>query len=181
MNSGCNVFGQGNRANATIGRAIRLVLTNTGGAIPGKLDRATHGQPSKYSPCISENEESNPWEPLHVEKGFDKWSGTVTVCGVENPHNINDHNRIDVEGILTTFAGTIATQGNNNILYQRGDSLIVIGPEHARTIAESGFSKQEVKRLLHWKARIPKVSFSKKHQEGLFSQFPDEALIPAVP
>jgi hypothetical protein len=71
INSGYNVFGQGTRANATIGRAIRLILVNLGGGIPGKLDRSTQGQPSKYSFCIAENEEASPWAPLHVERGFD--------------------------------------------------------------------------------------------------------------
>jgi len=88
LNSGYNVFGQGNRANATIGRAIRLILVNIGGAVPSKLDRATHGQPSKYSFCIAENEEVNPWEPLHVERGFDPSVSTVTIFGVENPWNV---------------------------------------------------------------------------------------------
>ena len=67
-----NVFGQGTRANATVGRAMRLILVNIGGADPGKLDRATHGHPGKYSYCVAENEDDSPWEPLHVERGFDR-------------------------------------------------------------------------------------------------------------
>jgi len=185
LNSGYNVFGQGNRANATIGRAIRLILINVGGGIPGKLDRATMGQPSKYSFCIAENEERNPWQPLHVERGFDSLMSTVTVCSVENPLNINDHEGIDAEALLTTFAGTIAVQGSNNVLYQdflqqSGEPLVVIGPEHASTIANSGFSKQDVKHFLFEKARIPKHQFSLKHQEALFSAFADDALIPVT-
>jgi hypothetical protein len=89
FNSGSNVFGPGNQTNATIGRATRLILPNVGGAKPGILDLATQGQPSKYSFCIAKNEEMNPWEPLQVERGFEGSSSTVTVCGVENPHNIN--------------------------------------------------------------------------------------------
>ncbi len=181
INSGHNVFGQGSRANATIGRAIRLVLLNIGGGVPGKIDMATHGQPGKYSFCIAENEEASPWEPLHVERGFLRGMSTVTVCGVEGPHNMNDHCSDDGEGILTTFAGTMATQGNNNILYQRGEPLLIIGPEHAGIIARSGFSKSDVKNFLHKKARIPKGEFSKKHQEKQFSQFPDDDLIPLTP
>lgn len=181
INSGHNVFGQGNRSNATIGRAIRLLLLNIGEGLPGKLDMATQGQPGKYSFCIAENEESSPWEPLHVERGFAKSSSTVTVCGVEGPHNMNDHCSDDGEGILTTFAGTIATQGNNNILYQKGEPLIIIGPEHAGIISKSGFSKKDVKHFLHEKARIPKRLFSKKHQQDQFSQFSDDVLIPLTP
>ena len=181
INSGHNVFGQGHRANATIGRAIRLVLINIGGGLPGELDLATHGQPGKFSFCIAENEEMSPWEPLHVEKGFNELVSTVTVCGVEGPHNMNDHDGDDGESILTTFAGTIATQGNNSILNQKGEPLVVIGPEHAATIAKSGFSKQDVKGFLHRKARIPKNMFSRRHQQNRFSGFPDGSLIPVVP
>jgi hypothetical protein len=89
FNSGSNVFGPGNQTNATIGRATRLILLNVDGAKAGILDLATQGQPSKYLFCIAENEEMNPWEPLHVERGFERSSSTVTVCGVENLHNIN--------------------------------------------------------------------------------------------
>lgn len=181
MNSGHNVFGQGNRANATIGRAIRLVLLNIGGAIPGQTDMSTQGQPSKYSFCIAENEELSPWEPLHVERGFQGAVSTVTVCGVESPHNINDHCSDDGDGLLATFAGTIATQGNNNVIYQRGEPLLIIGPDHAAIIAKSGFSKRQVKHLLYQRARIYKNLFSKKHQEDQFSKFDGDALIPVTP
>ncbi len=181
INSGHNVFGQGSRANATIGRAIRLILLNIGGGVPGKLDMATHGQPGKYSFCIGENEESSPWEPLHVERGFSKSSSTITVCGVEGPHNMNDHCSDDGEGILTTFAGTMATQGNNNIISQRGEPLLIIGPEHAGIISKSGFSKSDVKHFLHAKARVQKRQFSKRHQEDQFSQYSDDSSIPLTP
>ena len=181
LNSGYNAFGQGNRANATIGRAIRLILINVGGGVPGKLDRATMGQPSKYSFCIAENEERNPWQPLHVERGFDPSASTVTVCGVESPWNINDHSGIDAQGVLTTIAGTMVAQGTNNILYQWGEPMVAIGPEHASTIASSGFSKQDVKHFLFEKARIPKRQFSLQHQQERFPKFADDALIPAAP
>jgi hypothetical protein len=180
MNSGSNLFGPANRANATIGRAIRLILINIGGAIPGTLDLSTHGQPSKYSYCIAENEEESPWEPLHVEMGFDRSQSTVTVNGVENPHNINDHTAEDAENLLITLASSIATQGNNNILYQGGEPLLIPGPEHAGILAGSGFSKAQVKQYLYENARIPKSMFSKKHQEVQFSAYSDNDFIPIV-
>jgi hypothetical protein len=180
FNSGSGLFGPGNRTNAAIGRAMRLILLNVGGAKPGVTDLSTQGQPSKYSFCIAENEEMSPWEPLHVERGFPRSSSTVTVCGVENPHNINDHTAEDGENLLTTIAGTVATQGNNNILYKMGEPLIVIGPEHARIISASGFSKAQVKEYLHDHARVPKRRFSRKHQEEQFSVFPDDSAIPVA-
>lgn len=180
FNSGSGLFGPGNQTNAVIGRAIRLILLNVGGAKPGVTDLSTQGQPSKYSFCIAENEEISPWEPLHVERGFNRSSSTVTVCGVENPHNINDHTAEDAEDLLITIAGSIATQGNNNILYKMGEPLIVIGPEHARIIAKNGFSKQQVKQFLYEKARVPKRQFSRKHQQEQFPMYSDTDSIPVA-
>ena len=168
MNSGSNLFGPANRANATMGRAVRLMLLNIGGAIPGALDLSTHGQPSKYSFCIAENEEESPSEPLHVEMGFERSESTVTVNGVENPHNINDHTAEAAEDLLTTLAASMATQGNNNMLYQGGEPVLILGPEHARILAGSGFSKAQVKKSSTKKARIPKKAFSGKHQAAQF-------------
>jgi hypothetical protein len=180
MNSKSNLFGPANRANATIGRAVRLILINIGGAIPGALDLSTHGQPSKYSFCIPENEEENPWESLHVEMGFDKTQSTVTVNGVENPHNINDHTAEDAENLLITLAASMTTQGNNNILYQGGEPVMVIGPEHANILASSGLSKLQVKQYLYENARIPKKAFSRKHQEVQFSAFREDDSVPVI-
>lgn len=180
MNCGCNLFGPANRANATIGRAVRLMLLNIGGAIPGTYDLSTHGQPSKYSFCIAENEEETPWEPLHVEMGFDRDDSVVTVNGVENPHNINDHTADDAENLLVTYAASIATQGNNNILYQSGEPLLIPAPEHAGILAKSGYSKAQLKEFIHLHARIPKKAYSKKHQELQFAEFGENDTIPVI-
>jgi len=91
VNGRFNCLGEGAWANATLGRAMRLVLRNIGGALPGEMDRATHGQPGKYSFCCAENEAESPWEPLHVERGFGREQSTVTVVGVEGTMNMNTH------------------------------------------------------------------------------------------
>src|SRR5262245_32903341 len=91
MNAGCNVFGSGNRANATIGRAIRLVLLNVGGGWPGLLDKSTLGHPGKYTYCIAENEEASPFAPYHVEKGYQAGDSTVFLLAAEPPHSITNH------------------------------------------------------------------------------------------
>src|SRR5882762_3137562 len=91
INAGYNAFGQGFRANMTIGRALRLLLMNVGGGLPGTGDRATQGSPAKMAYCIAENEAENPWEPLHVEHGFPADVSTVTTIGCEGPHNIQYH------------------------------------------------------------------------------------------
>lgn len=151
LNYSYGLFGPGWQANATIGRAIRLMLLNIGGAIPGKVDRATMGSPAKYTYCIAENEEANPWEPLHVEAGFDRNTSTVTMSSGESPHNINDHVCTSAEHILAIAADTMATIGVNFPLVP----LLVLCPEHAATIAADGWSKDDVKRFIFEHARIP--------------------------
>jgi len=156
---GPNALGNGHRANAVIGRAVRLVLQNVGGARPGREDRATLGHAGKFTYCLAENEAQSPWEPLHVERGFARDESTVTVCGSEAPHNVNDHGSTAGETLMAALAGTAATTGSNNI-YLAGDPLVILGPEHAQTIASSGWSKQEFKRRFWDAARVPLTKFS---------------------
>ena len=154
VNAGINCFGPGWQANATIGRALRLCLRNIGGGVPGKTDRSTMGHPGKYTYCIAENEAQSPWEPLHVERGYATDTSAVTVIWGEAPHNIIDQRSTTPEGILTNAASVMATLGNN-LLYRPGEALIVICPEHAATIAECGWNKEDVKRYLFEHARQP--------------------------
>ena len=184
INGAGNALGQGHRANAVIGRALRLVLQNTGGARPGSEDRATQGHPGKYSYCVAENEAASPWEPLSVERGFPAEISTVTVCASESPHNINDHGSSTPEGILTTVAGTAATVGSNNI-YLGGEPLVILGPEHAATVAGGGWSKADFKRALWERAQVPLSRFDPAnlarfeviHPAG-FKDRPPETLAP---
>src|SRR5262249_14382279 len=99
MNGGAYCFGSGNRANATIGRAIRLVLLNVGGGWPGELDKATLGHPGKYTYCIAENEAHSPFAPYHVDKGFDERDSTVFVLAAEPPHSVTNHVANDPQGV----------------------------------------------------------------------------------
>lgn len=154
INAGYNAFGQGVRANATIGRALRLILMNVGGGIPGSGDRATQGGPAKYSYCVAENESENPWQSYAVEHGYPPSTSTVTVIGCEGPHNIQDHVSNTGLGILFVIAGSLAEAGSNN-LYKHGSPLLSLGPEHAATIARDGYSKQDVKEFLFERARYP--------------------------
>ncbi len=143
INDGFNVFGQGWRANATIGRAIRLICTNVGGALPGELDRAAFGHVGKFTCCIAENEENSPWEPLHIERGFDSKESTVTVFAGAGPQSINDHSSNTAEGILNTICQNISSPGNSS-----GETLIVFGIEHAKTISDDGFSKSDIQQFI---------------------------------
>ena len=154
LNAGYNAFGQGARANVTIGRAVRLVLMNVGGGLPGTGDRATQGSPAKIAYCVAENEAESPWEPLHVEAGLARDVSTVTAFGCEGPHNIQDHYSNTGLGVLRTVAGAMGQAGSNNIL-GRGWPLLSLGPEHAATIARDGYAKKAVKEFLFEHARFP--------------------------
>ena len=143
INDGFNLFGQGYRANATIGRALRLVCTNIGGALPGELDRAAFGHAGKYTCCIAEQEAATPWSPMHVDRGFQADDSTVTVFAAAGPQTVNDHGSNTAEGILNTISENIAAPGNSS-----GETLLVIGVEHAKTISEDGFSKADIRRFI---------------------------------
>jgi len=147
--SGSGCFGPGFRANATIGRAVRLVLMNVGGAWPGRHDMATQGSPAKFAYCIAEHEEASPWGPLHE-------GDVVTVYGGEGPHNVNDHCSTTASGILTTVAHTAVTLGSNvGWYFSQSQLLLVLGPEHAATIAGDGLSRADVQRFVYEHARLP--------------------------
>ncbi len=180
INAGHNVMGNYFRANAVIGRAVRLALVNIGAAIPGTGDMATAGTPAKFTFCVAENEERSPWEPLHVERGFPREASTVTVVAAEGPHNINDHESLTAEGILTMAAGTMAITGSNNAYYA-GQPVLAFGPEHAATVAAGGMSKADVKRWLFEHATLPLSRFSRETIERRFrrkqaEQFADAPL-----
>ena len=143
INDGFNLFGQGYRANATIGRALRLICTNIGGALPGELDRAAFGHAGKYTCCIAEKEEASPWDAMHVNRGFEADDSTITVFAAAGPQTVNDHGSNTAEGILNTISENIAAPGNSS-----GETLLVIGVEHAKTISEDGFSKTDIRRYI---------------------------------
>ncbi|HXG16910.1 MAG TPA: UGSC family (seleno)protein, partial [Calidithermus sp.] len=159
IHGGAGALGSGFRPNAVIGRAVRLVLQNVGGAGPGTVDRATLGHPGKFAYCLAENEAASPWEPLHVERGFAPEDSTVTVVAAEAPHNVNDHGSTSAEALLAALAGTAATPGNNNV-YLGGEPLVLLSPEHAATVAASGWSKRDLKRAFWERARVPLEAFS---------------------
>lgn len=153
INCGSNVFGQGFRANATIGRAVRLVLINIGQGVPGKTDMATFGSPCKFTYCAGENEERSPWEPYHVEHGMAASDSAVMVHAGEAPHNMQDHASTTPDELLMTIAGTINTVGNNNVGLC-GEIMLVLGPEHARILANYGMSKNDIRHELHRRMRF---------------------------
>jgi hypothetical protein len=153
VNGAFNCLGQGAWANATLGRALRLVLQNCGGALPGDMDRATHGQPGKYSFCCAENEAANPWEPLHVERGFGREASTVTVVGAEGTMNMNTHTK-DADELIRAIAETMQHPPSNEYCHG-GEPWLVLAPEHAEILRAAGLSKAEVKRRLWEGSKMP--------------------------
>jgi len=152
MNSGAGTFGPGTLANAVIGRAVRLVLMNIGGALPGDVDRSTQGSPSKYSFCIAENIEASPWGSFITDRGLPGDANAVTVYGGEPPHNINDHEHGDAEGILRVAADTLRELGHNTWYLSwsgRKELMLILGPEHAASVAASGWSRRDVQKFLY--------------------------------
>jgi len=164
INCGTNCFGQGWRPNATIGRALGLVLLNIAGAKPGEIDRSTQGNPAKYTFCFGENEEDNPWQPYHVQRGFARTDNVVTVMSGEGPHNLNDHGSTTGEGLLTTFAGGMATPGANTV-YGTGPMFVIIGPEHAATLKRDGYTLESIREELFTRSRVHASRISKENQE----------------
>jgi hypothetical protein len=153
VNGAFNCLGQGTPANAAIGRALRLVLQNVGGALPGEMDRATHGQPGKYTFCCAENEEASPWEPLHVERGFRREDSTVTVVGAEGTMNMNTHTK-DAAELLRVISETMQHPPSNEYCYG-SEPWLVLSPEHAEILRVGGLSKIEVKHQLWDLSRMP--------------------------
>jgi hypothetical protein len=154
FNARSGLFGPGWRANATVGRALRLVLMNIGGAVPGISDMSEHGHPGKYTYCVAENEAESPWAPLHADRGYRAEDTVVTVVNAEAPHNISDNKSTTARAILETCASTFATLGSNNI-YSQGEPILMLGPEHAAYIADEGWSKADVQAFIYEHARLP--------------------------
>jgi hypothetical protein len=153
INGGRGLFGPGWRANATIGRALRLVLVNIGGAGPA-VDASQTGHPGKYTYCIAEYEAANPWEPLHVARGFRRDQSVVTVVNAEAPHSMTENIQTDPLEIMRTFASSMATLGVNN-LYSQGHPVLMLGLEHVQHLHAAGWTKRDIQRTLFELARQP--------------------------
>lgn len=155
MNCSTNALGPGSRANATIGRALSLVLRNIGGALPGELDMATMGQPGKYTFCFAENEAANPWTPLHATRGFDARDSAVTVAAAAGTMEVRDECSKDAGGVLTTFAHSMIAAGSagGRGLLSGGEPLVLIAPDHARIIGKE-MGREAVQKFLFEKATL---------------------------
>ena len=157
MNGAGNALGPGNRANATIGRAVSLMLQNIGGAKPGEFDMSTLGQPAKYTCCFAENESASPWPALHVERGFPPDSSVVTLVAAAGFLEVADSCSNTPEDLARTFAESMMIAGSlgKHALVGSGEPLIILPPELARVFSDAGCTKEDVKRLIHERAMMP--------------------------
>ena len=148
LNSGMGALGPGFRANLTIGRALRLLVTLTGGGMPGKLDRSTQGQMGKVAFCVAEDEEVSPWEPLHAERGFQPGQSVVTLIGSDAPLSISDHRSRTPEDLAWVLAWAAASQWSTNWWPLEEPSVFVICPEHAEMFRATGWTKQRLRQFM---------------------------------
>jgi hypothetical protein len=144
MNSGDNALGQGNRPNATIGRALQLVVRNVGGGVPGGVDRATLGNPGKYTFCFAEDEEGSPWEPLSVERGIAPGGSAVTLFAGEGPRGVVDQLSRTPESLARSFAGSLRTVAHHKLALGF-DAVLVVSPEHARVFRDAAWTKARLR------------------------------------
>jgi len=155
LNSGFGVFGPGHRANATIGRALRLVMINLGGARPGETSMSTFGHPGRYTYCIGEHEEASPWPPYHVDRGFAAHESTVTLFAGEAPHGISDHASRSARALAGSLGWSMSGIWNIKHFPLYSHTLLLVGPEHAETFGREGWSKADLKRHLFETVRVP--------------------------
>ncbi len=157
LHGGTAVLGSGHRANATIGRALRLVMRNLGGTTADTMEKSTQAWPGKYTMCLAENSERSPWKPFHVGLGFPPEASTVTVTAVRGVHLIWEGPRGEGPGVLPDIVRAIKNEGIEGSYYESKDAspVIVLCPEHAAEIASSGFELGEVREYLFRHIRRP--------------------------
>jgi hypothetical protein len=154
MNSGINAFGQGNRANATIGRALQLVVRNVGGGRPGEIDRATLGNPGKYTFCFAEDESGSPWEPLSVERGFPEGASTVTLFAGDGVQAVVDQLSRTPESLARTYAACLRTIAHPKIP-MAADAILAVSPGHGRVFRQAGWTKARLRQELEVLLQLP--------------------------
>lgn len=162
---GYSCLGHNGRANATIGRALRLVMRNVGGSIPGGVSKSVFGQPGRVSLCFGEWEEKSPWEPFHVRRGFAAHDNVVTAHCATGTQDIADIWAENGEELIWVLAHSIDWIGNNKVLVkqEQGEMLLLLCPDFAYKIARDGLSIGDVQRLLHLYTRTPIERWHRKH------------------
>ncbi len=163
--SGAGVFGNVARANSSVGRALQLVMANLGGALPGEIDMSALGNPGRFSYCVAENHEDSPWEPFHVELGFDEDESTVTLFAAGGLTEVSEHTARTGSGVLRTIAATLSMVWSWRRC-ERVDAVVALCPEHAATLSADGFTKSDARDFLFEHTGVPLRAFNHEGTEG---------------
>jgi peroxiredoxin len=174
LNGSTGALGPGWRANMTIGRALRLVISLTGGGFPGRLDRSALANPGKVGLCFAEDEEVSPWEPLHVERGHEAGRSVLTLFGADAPLSISDHRSTSPEELARVLGEAAGATWSPNWWPLGGTSLFVLCPEHARSFAEWGWSKQRLREAIFEGTRRPAAQLRWGETTPLVQAAPDD-------
>ena len=149
-----NVFSNVARANSSLGRAFQLVLLNIGGGRPDGIDMSALGNPGKFSFCIAENEEENPWEPFHVTRGLRREQSAVSLFAAEPPRGVSEHTAPAGKTVLETISFALATVWSYRTCLMP-EAIVVLCPEHVKTIHRDGFTKEQARQFLFENTGIP--------------------------
>ncbi|HWZ43282.1 MAG TPA: TlpA disulfide reductase family protein [Candidatus Saccharimonadales bacterium] len=160
-----NVFSNVARANSTLGRALQLVLLNIGGGRPTGIDMSALGNPGKFSYCIAENEEESPWEPLHVSRGLRKDQSAVTLFAGEAPHGVSEHNAQRGKTVLKAVCHALATVWSYRLCMMH-EAVVVLSPEHVKTLHRDGFTREQVRQFLFENTGIPVRHYQDQDDRG---------------
>lgn len=178
MNSGVNALGQGNRANATIGRALQLVIRNVGGGVPGGIDRATMGNPGKYTYCFAEDESDPEWPSLAMDWGFARQDSIISLFAGDGLQAILDQQSRTPESLANSMAQSLRSVANTKV-FGLADAILVVCPEHRRVLREGGWSKTDLKQALTDELMTPGAEIirgANDNAEGMPAKFKDKLL-----
>ena len=172
MNSGVNALGQGNRANATIGRALQLIVRNVGGGIPGGIDRATLGNPGKYTFCFCEDESDAEWPSLSMDRGYTREDSVVNLFAGSGVQPFVDQQSRQPDSLVKNLANSLRSVANTRS-FGMADAIIVISPEHRRVLREGGWTKPNLKQALYDELKTPGADII-RGKDGIAEGMPEK-------
>ncbi|MDB9969095.1 thioredoxin [Gammaproteobacteria bacterium] len=178
MNSGVNALGQGNRANATIGRALQLIIRNVGGGVPGGIDRANMGNPGKYTYCFAEDESDENWGSLSMDRGFGRKDSVISLFAGDGLQPVLDQQSRKPHSLAKSMAMSLRSVAHTK-LFGIADAILVVCPEHRRVFREGGWSKEDLRKALHEELVTPGAEIIRGANdiaEGMPTNFKDKVL-----